>query len=455
MNVRMNMSRDVSPDRAKMPMQPRQKQMKKVQVVYYLSRGGQLEHPHFMEISLPCNQELRLRDVINRLTIMRGKGVLSLFSWSCKRSYKSGYVWHDLSDDDVICPVDGVEYVLKGSEVFQTCPEKCQETRSPKTVSNAIDRPPIGVYSHDRKSVVPKRRILTTESAARIPPGHGGLLSPKLPFSQNVSPSQNKVIPREEDIGNISTRSEPPQYRPRAEEKSPKSCIPVNREYNSFKFESMDSTAAHGGNSGGRITPTKKDEEDSEGTQNSTELSGGEESPRSSSFASFTEAQAHDESHEPNKQSSKSVRFEEPNTSQSSTRFSLLHFISCGSLAVNDDNSLTINPLRPARRVSLISTTKNQCVNRTLGEELDCTAEDLRIANAQIAEKEYFSSSIVEMKTGHGQGETEASDPTLTKSASYNAEIASKSEIGGVMEKEERGESGGGGKIKCIPTRRI
>jgi hypothetical protein len=30
-------------------------------------------------------------------------------------------VWNDLSDNDVIYPSDGVEYVLKGSEIFPGC----------------------------------------------------------------------------------------------------------------------------------------------------------------------------------------------------------------------------------------------------------------------------------------------------------------------------------------------
>lgn len=35
------------------------------------------------------------------------------------RSYKNGYVWHDLTDDDLILPAHGNEYVLKGSEIFE------------------------------------------------------------------------------------------------------------------------------------------------------------------------------------------------------------------------------------------------------------------------------------------------------------------------------------------------
>jgi hypothetical protein len=44
------------------------------------------------------------------------------YTWFCIcRNYKNGYVWNDLSDNDVIYPSDGVEYVLKGSEIFPGC----------------------------------------------------------------------------------------------------------------------------------------------------------------------------------------------------------------------------------------------------------------------------------------------------------------------------------------------
>lgn len=34
------------------------------------------------------------------------------------RSYKNGFVWHDLCEEDLILPAHGNEYVLKGSELF-------------------------------------------------------------------------------------------------------------------------------------------------------------------------------------------------------------------------------------------------------------------------------------------------------------------------------------------------
>ncbi|KAG7564646.1 hypothetical protein ISN44_As10g014000 [Arabidopsis suecica] len=90
----------------------------KVPVVYYLSRNGQLDHPHFIEVPLASHNGLYLKDVINRLNDLRGKGMASLYSWSSKRAYKNGFVWHDLSEEDFIFPVHGQEYVLKGSQIL-------------------------------------------------------------------------------------------------------------------------------------------------------------------------------------------------------------------------------------------------------------------------------------------------------------------------------------------------
>ncbi|KAL6614196.1 hypothetical protein ACP70R_036466 [Stipagrostis hirtigluma subsp. patula] len=91
-------------------------------VVYYLSRNGHLEHPHFMEVALSSPDGLYLRDVIDRLDALRGKGMARMYSWASKRSYRNGFVWHDLADEDYIHPVVGREYVLKGTERLQPVP---------------------------------------------------------------------------------------------------------------------------------------------------------------------------------------------------------------------------------------------------------------------------------------------------------------------------------------------
>ncbi|XP_010937705.1 protein SOSEKI 5 isoform X2 [Elaeis guineensis] len=111
--------RETSPERTKVWTEPKSRSSpRKVPVVYYLSRNGQLEHPHFMEVSLSSSDGLYLKDVIDRLNFLRGKGMASMYSWSSKRSYKNGFVWHDLSEDDFIYPTHGHEYVLKGSELL-------------------------------------------------------------------------------------------------------------------------------------------------------------------------------------------------------------------------------------------------------------------------------------------------------------------------------------------------
>lgn len=89
-----------------------------------------------MEVPLSSTHALFLRDVISRLNLLRGKAMASQYSWSSKRSYKNGYVWHDLEENDFIYPVDGGEYVLKGSEILETG-SKSLETSSP-------DFPPAG-----------------------------------------------------------------------------------------------------------------------------------------------------------------------------------------------------------------------------------------------------------------------------------------------------------------------
>lgn len=112
MEARMRKYRQVSPERAKVWTEkpPKYHQNRKVPVLYYLCRNRQLEHPHFMEVQLSSPNGLYLRgrkvrvfvifvlflfvgflsdslcaDVIDRLNALRGRGMASLYSWSCKR----------------------------------------------------------------------------------------------------------------------------------------------------------------------------------------------------------------------------------------------------------------------------------------------------------------------------------------------------------------------------------
>nr|GMD01994.1 protein UPSTREAM OF FLC-like [Ipomoea batatas] len=144
-----NSDRETSPERTVVWTEPKSsssKTEKRVPVIYYLSRNGQFEHPHFIQVPLSSPEGLYLKDVINRLNVLRGEGMASMFSWSSKRSYKNGYVWHDLSEDDLIYPVNGRDYVLKGSELlprsvsFRMC-----ETASKTEDSGEIHKLPASI----------------------------------------------------------------------------------------------------------------------------------------------------------------------------------------------------------------------------------------------------------------------------------------------------------------------
>lgn len=109
----MSKYREVSPERAKVWTEKSPKyhqKINKVPIVYYLSKNRQLEHPHFMEVLISSPNGLYLRgnnnacairsvggifaweslcfvfaDVIERLNVLRGRGMASMYSWSSKR----------------------------------------------------------------------------------------------------------------------------------------------------------------------------------------------------------------------------------------------------------------------------------------------------------------------------------------------------------------------------------
>ncbi|CAA0808315.1 Domain of unknown function (DUF966 [Striga hermonthica] len=95
-------------------------QVRRVHIVYFLSRKGKIEHPHLVRVHHPSTNGVRLRDVKRWLGELRGKDMPESFSWSYKRKYKTGYVWQDLVDDDLINPISDNEYVLKGSQILST-----------------------------------------------------------------------------------------------------------------------------------------------------------------------------------------------------------------------------------------------------------------------------------------------------------------------------------------------
>uniref|UniRef100_J3L4N1 SOSEKI DIX-like domain-containing protein n=2 Tax=Oryza brachyantha TaxID=4533 RepID=J3L4N1_ORYBR len=111
-------------------------EVRRINVVYFLSRGGRTDHPHLFRVNHLHRAGVRLRDVKRWLSELRSKDMPDSFSWSYKKNYKAGYIWQDLMDDDLIIPVSDNEYVLKGCDVRRAPP--CNG--APKEKSSSLDQ---------------------------------------------------------------------------------------------------------------------------------------------------------------------------------------------------------------------------------------------------------------------------------------------------------------------------
>ncbi|KAK7323887.1 hypothetical protein VNO77_27387 [Canavalia gladiata] len=96
-------------------------EVRRLHIIYFLSHiGGHADHPHLIRVLHLTRNGVYLRDVKRWLGELRGKDLPEAFAWSYKRRYKTGYVWQDLLDDDLITPISDNEYVLKGSQIHPT-----------------------------------------------------------------------------------------------------------------------------------------------------------------------------------------------------------------------------------------------------------------------------------------------------------------------------------------------
>ncbi|KAA8515740.1 hypothetical protein F0562_018649 [Nyssa sinensis] len=95
-------------------------EVRRLHIIYFLSRKGRIEHPHLIRVHHLSRNGVHLRDVKRWLSELRGKDMPESFAWAYKRRYKTGYLWQDLLDEDLITPISDNEYVLKGSEVVSS-----------------------------------------------------------------------------------------------------------------------------------------------------------------------------------------------------------------------------------------------------------------------------------------------------------------------------------------------
>ncbi|XP_010261234.1 PREDICTED: protein UPSTREAM OF FLC-like [Nelumbo nucifera] len=392
MDSRARRSRETSPDRARVYVQPKTKTFKKVQVLYYLCRNGQLEHPHFMEVPHLANQQLRLKDVIDRLTVLRGKGMPSLFSWSCKRSYKNGYVWNDLGENDVIYPAEGAEYILKGSELIEGCAEKFQQLQ----VSNR---------QHSSEPIFYSKRKL--------------LVSP-----QHREPEEVEYVREEEEAAAGDSNSNTTNTYSRCSRGV--STDEIEERKNHHKIQN-----------------------------NSTEITLDDGSPPST-CSTVSEKAHEPNNNSQRFQDCNSDSVPERIMTRNSVLFQLIacgSSMATRGRNVNVPSPTVTNARKSSSSSSLHKGVLCRTATKMAEEdEINYMSENPRFGNLQSEEKEYFSGSIVESMTE----DRAAVEPALKKSASYNEERSSKVGLGEAVEEEveKEAEERCMMKGKCIPRKK-
>ncbi|CAL9772626.1 unnamed protein product [Musa acuminata subsp. burmannicoides] len=183
--------------RTEPPPPPVPQQGRKVPVVYYLCKNRHLEHPHFIEVLLSSPRGLYLKDVIERLNALRGKRMAAMYSWSCKRGYKNGFVWHDLGEDDLVLPAHGNEYVLKGSELLDQSPpvRRHNEMSNPRLqIQNQRDSPVNSCKDHE-EAASSSSSVAVVVKEAKTSPGLRSPASPHPPATtrpDELSPTTNR-----------------------------------------------------------------------------------------------------------------------------------------------------------------------------------------------------------------------------------------------------------------------
>ncbi|XP_064986930.1 protein SOSEKI 2-like [Musa acuminata AAA Group] len=358
-------SRETSPDRARLgcsQLQHKQQQqrslrpLRKVQIIYYLSWNGQLEHPHFIELPYLPNQQLRLRAF--------SSGHLSIGLFICesrKRSYKNGYVWNDLAENDVIFPADGVEYVLKGSEIIPGAYERFQHVAARSRRLKALP--------------APRKLHLELEEDE----GEEGELGEDEEGAEEVRCGKRNV-----DGARHSRRS----------------CGVSTEEIE--RTDNLTTVRSHRHHQHGPM-----------------ELPLDDSSPPSSTSSDKPPA------HAPCSGASQRFEDADPAPEPGLTRNSvLLQLIACGSAALKGSSRTSGGTIKTAtaagggqRNTGLHRGLVSRLASRAAEEDevVRCVQENPRFCHPLIEDKEYFSGSIVE-------GSRAPPEPSLKKSSSYNEE---------------------------------
>ncbi|XVE79823.1 hypothetical protein DITRI_Ditri14bG0087300 [Diplodiscus trichospermus] len=371
---------------------------------------------------------------------------LSFRSINYRRSYRNGFVWHDLSEDDLILPAHGNEYVLKGSELFE---ESSSDRFSP--VGNSIRLPNLKQLpepqsssrsqddSSSSSSMNGKKTKHSPDDELSSPvnhptPGSSGA-SPESRCGKNsysgcsFSLTEYKVY-NSDGLADASTQTEENTSRSKTRETCTRG---VSTDDGSLELECNANFQNQ--------VPNHSVKDNSEICRNAV-------SPPSTSSASSSGGKAETLESLIRADASKINSFrileeEEirmPTNARLKTTSMLMQLISCGSISVKDNSFGLVPTYRPRFSHSKFSTPLFS-TSIMLGE-LDCLPENPRLLGLRLEDKEYFSGSLIETK----MLKEEDGHTTLKRSSSYNADRTCK-ELDSAEDKEDLNS----GRTKCIP----
>uniref|UniRef100_A0A7N0U7J1 SOSEKI DIX-like domain-containing protein n=1 Tax=Kalanchoe fedtschenkoi TaxID=63787 RepID=A0A7N0U7J1_KALFE len=437
MERRMSKCRQISPERAKVwtERSPKYVQHRKVSVLYYLCRNQQLEHPHFVEVKISSPDGLYLRDFIKRLNELRGRGMPCRYSWSCKRTYKAGYVWHDLSEDDLIHPASGSEYVLKGSELIQEPkPERIIHGENIKYQNLKQLPEPTSCRNRDcsstSSSMNGKEQTPSLEDA--YSPLHypgSSSISPEYRVGKNASTTDHVEykIDKLEKAADASTQTDEnpiPELHQETctrgvstEDGSSKPLVqPIQDQFPMAKKNCLVSCASGS-------PPSCSSESLSLGKTETLESLIRADAKKFKSLRNLEEEDI---------TMSSNVRLKATNM--------IMQLISCGSISVKDHSLGLISTYRPRFSTSEFSSPLYS--SSVLLGELDYMSENSRKMGLKLEDKECFSGSLIETKLLSEIGGLAA----LKRSSSFDADRTSK--LSNASEDKDEVTSIGS---KCIP----
>ncbi|KAK4791440.1 hypothetical protein SAY86_031853 [Trapa natans] len=439
MDVRMKKYRQGSPERAKVwtEKSPRYYQNRKVAVLYYLCRNRQLEHPHFIEVPLSSPEGLYLRDVIERLNVLRGRGMPSMYSWSSKRNYKNGFVWQDLCEDDLIFPSNGNEYILKGSELFN---ESNSDSFSP--VANikiqALKQLPAPTSSRSQddssSSSMNGKECKHSQEEEQYSPLHPHSSSGVSLDSGNgrnstwngsLSLTEYNVY-KNDRLADASTQTVENASRVKIQETCTRGI--------STDDGILDNQPMSYQNKASIMKENSEVWSESVSPQ-PTPLGASSFSRKNETLESLIRADA-------SMMNSYRIIPKEEIRMSANARLKatnmLFQLISCGSISVKDNSFGLIPTYRPRYSPSFTS----PMYSTSMLGDLDCISENPRLMGLRHQDKEYFSGSLIETKVLLENG---ADLVALKRSSSFNADRTFKP-----LDSTENGETTSG-RSKCIP----